>query len=49
MIVKVSDFESPTYGVKGRQLGRTWDGVLLKGDIAVLRRAHGYSPGVADA
>jgi len=29
-------------------MGRTRDGVLPKGDTAVLRRAHGYSPGVVD-
>jgi len=36
-------------GVKGRQLGHTQDGVLPKGDTAVLRWAFGYFPGVVDA
>jgi hypothetical protein len=35
-------------GVKGNQLGPTWDGVLLKGDTAVLSWALGYSLGVTD-
>jgi hypothetical protein len=35
-------------GVKGNQLCRTWDGVLLKGDTAVLSWALGYSLGVID-
>jgi len=36
-------------GVKGRWLGHTQDGVLPKGDTAVLRWALGYLPGVVDA
>jgi hypothetical protein len=37
------------YGVKGGWLGGTQEGVLLKGDTAVLSWALGYSPGVVDA
>jgi len=36
-------------GVKGRWLVHTQDGVLPKGDTAVLRWALGYLPGVVDA
>ena len=46
---KSQTLRSPAHGIKGRQLGCTRDGMLPKWDTAVLRHAHGYSPGVVDA